>query len=106
MMESRLNPQFVGELLKLLSHPPAMVDAAMQMFFPERAEEFRMWAQAQTAPPTYLEVYGQLMVLFPRLSKPAPNTSPDDCFREVLRCILADALDLDYKPRTQIVLAR
>lgn len=101
-----LDPRFTSALLDLLSSPPAMVDVALAMFYPDVSKDFRKWASMQLRPPPYHEVYKYLAKSFPAAPELSEELPPEDMFRELFKCIIAQAFNLDYKPASKIVLAK
>lgn len=104
-----LDPRFVRDFSALCQNPAFLVDCAVQVFFPVLGARFNNWAAEQAIQKKavgYTDVYDFLAPEFKNASARTNTDGPDELFRELLKCIIAQALDLEYKPVLRIQLAR
>src|SRR5260221_7236526 len=87
-----LNPQFVQQFIQLVSQPACLVEISMNVFFPEKKQEFTKWAQLRIHT-TPADVYTKLQELFPEAPLFDESMNPDDAFTELLKIIWRKAME-------------
>jgi len=100
-----LNPQFVQELMQLLSTPPLMCDLALGSLFPDKHQAFQRWVQTQENP-DYAKVYDFIQGMFPTAPVRDNVVNTDALFRELFKHIVAQAFQLDYRSAVRIVVPK
>lgn len=104
MSGTQLHPQFLSQLAEVLSDPSYMVDLTMRLHFPERAANFERWIKMQLRQPNFSDVYVKLHELFPdSLPMTEGDTDAGFMFREMLKCITAEAYGFPYTAPTRII---
>lgn len=98
-----LNPQFIVEMLNVLSNPPLMCELAVGLFYPEMSRDFQKWSSLQIQP-NYMDTYKWLHQRFQSAPELDETLRVDELYRELLKHIIAKAFNLEYKTQPKILI--
>ncbi len=107
-MNGQLHPEFIKQLLTLLSNPPAMCDVVANLFYPQLAIDFAHFAKMMIRPDLAI-VYNWWQERFPgapMLDMESNNQDPNEMFRELLKHMIAKAFEMEYKTPSKILISK
>ena len=103
---TNLDPKFVFALVQLMATPHYCVDVVSTLWFTEMKEEFNIWVEkkrTQGIPLKMGNIYDWWQAKFPESPLRLEGQDPDECFRELLKYMLGEAMNQPYKPKSLIV---
>lgn len=111
MARMPLSPEFVNAVMSCLQQPPVLIDIMLGAFFPEVVERQNAFVQSRIAT---TDRGAEMAAMYDFLHSQFPNSLPremlpeekgiDWAFREMVKHVLAAALNVEYRSKTGIVL--
>lgn len=108
-MSGGLDTRFVHAIMGVLQNPAVQIDIALGLFFPEvakrQAEFNEKRIQSANQMVNMAAMYDYLQTEFPAapLRESVPDAGPDFLFREMLKHIVAAALNVKYETPIKVV---